>query len=350
MSSSGSKKRKQRMPAVGRVGPGRTDVAAKSGGRAESPQPPIKSEKDEPGASAGAGVGFMLLAKHIRDGLKSDLAVAADGASILDEQRAAAALMQATEIISSMGLPLSVFSAFPVRSESPLSRDAGGIRHVAPKLYLDMWDGEVQRSAGERFAAATSEKIDPSRLSLNEKEYTALWTNRVAMWRFFEHLVSPLLAAEYATVEPILQFHGMAVAALGSVNAREHRRLINPFRSFEHAFGPVMKAWMPCMKRIVRLFERNTPRGHNFRDDFLSISTIAFLHALEKQAMAILGNPRQAQSLPFPKRLEFAVRKAIYSEIPDLTGPVRVPVESKQRKDMPIEVPLDYWDDDHFGF
>lgn len=218
-------------------------------------------------------------------------------------------------------------------------------RHMEPpSAFIDMLGGEIKRSSAERFSQAVSERVNPSLLTISNKQYTALWTNRVAMWRFFQHFIEPLVASHYAELELMLTYHGMTLSRYGmKINKKT---LVNPFAGFEHAFLPVMNAWMPIIKKIVRIFERNTRGGSNLREDFMSVSYIAFMHALEKQAMAIIGNPKQVQALPFHKRLEFAVRKSIYAEIPDLTGPVRVPVESPARKNMPKEVSLDYWKDD----
>lgn len=218
-------------------------------------------------------------------------------------------------------------------------------RHMEPpSAFIDMLGGEIKRSSAERFSQAVSERVNPSLLTISNKQYTALWTNRVAMWRFFQHFIEPLAASHYDELELMLTYHGMTLSRYGmKINKKT---LVNPFAGFEHAFLPVMNAWMPIIKKIVRVFERNTRGGANLREDFMSVSYIAFMHALEKQAMAIIGNPKQVQALPFHKRLEFAVRKSIYAEIPDLTGPVRVPVESPARKNMPLEVSLDYWKDD----
>ena len=63
--------------------------------------------------------------------------------------------------------------------------------------------------------------------------------------------------------------------------------------------------------------------------------------------MAIIANAEEAQSIPFPRRLEYAIRKSINRAIPDMTGPYRVPRESEHRKNMPQEISLDVWRDEY---
>ena len=265
------------------------------------------------------------------------------------------ALLGVLSHFSRLGVGLSMADVLPSpleeKSKSLSLTDlplASASSLATKKPMLNMLDCRIERSVAERFAMAMSDKVDPSKMTLANKDYTTLWTNRVAMWRFFDRYVSPVIRANQAQVAPYFAHHLKAIEMAG-VDPGRILRTMNPFANFEHAFPAVLAAWTPVLKKIVRLFERNTRSGQNLTDDFTSISMIAFLHALEKQAMAMLGNPKQVQSLPFPNRVEFAVRKAIYSEIPDLTGPVRVPVESKHRKNMPTEVSLDAWDEEFWG-
>jgi hypothetical protein len=194
----------------------------------------------------------------------------------------------------------------------------------------------------ERFAISSGERIDPTKLSLNNKPYTALWTNRVAMWRFFARYVEPFVKVGLIDDGEEMRFHRDRLCEVGGINPAKIP-WENPFACYGHAFEHVMNAWYPCIRKIVKGYENNTRNGHGLKEDFHQIAAIAFLHALEKQAMAILANAKLSQGIPFPMRLEYAVRKAINSDLPDHTGPVRVPVESKQRKMMPIEVSLDVW-------
>ena len=243
------------------------------------------------------------------------------------------------------------FDHFLQNTHTAEDQDSDGVLRLSTAKssgkLVDMLDKEIHRSVAERFVGSTRETIDRNKLSPSNKVYIAQWTNRVAIWRFFERYVSPVVVRHLDEIKDDIRYHADAFVELGGARPNEIR-LVNPFAQYGHAFKVVMNAWMPCIKKVVKLFVSNTRGGFNLQEDFQSISYMAFLHALEKQAMAILGNSKQAQGIPFPKRLEFAVRKSIYSDLPDLTGPVRVPVESKQRKNMPQEVSLDSWNDDDF--
>lgn len=201
---------------------------------------------------------------------------------------------------------------------------------------VGMGDSHVHDASALIMSGALSEKIDPT-LLMKEKEYTFLWTNRVAMWRFFERYISPVLKREDQELGFLLEYQAKLLSEATGVYVDPY----NPFAPFAKAFPAVMETWSPLMKRTMRIFMENNPGGMDLRDDFLSISYIAFLHALEKQAMAMVGSLQRAQGIPFSKRLEFAIRKAIRCDLPDMTGPVRVPIESEARQQMPVSVSLD---------
>jgi hypothetical protein len=276
----------------------------------------------------------------------------APGDSLLSSEEGVRALREFAEIVRSSKVKLTVFS---IGNENNKGFDDDdkvakrrNIRQIPPGTVLDLWDSDVKKSSAFRFALAMGDKIDASRFEDNDKDYIALWTNRVAMWRLFEHLVSPCLRDRFDSISPMLRHHMTSLSALpGGVGGLSVGALCNPFSEFGRGFKIVMNTWMPAMKKLVRVYTQKTRGGINLKEDFMSIATIAFLHALEKQALAIIANPKQAQSLPFPKRLEYAVRKAIYSEIPDLTGPLRIAMENPLRKTMPVEVGLDFNFDDH---
>lgn len=229
------------------------------------------------------------------------------------------------------------FNAVMRRGESP----SGSGIDTSGK-YLNFLDKNLTPSVCKVFAESLSERIDPSRL-MKEKDYTFKWTNRVALWRFFERYVTPIVKSNEDQVGYLLKHQVESMALMGDIGDESAKSVdhTNPFGAYEHAFAPIMETWQPLMKRAFRVFVTNNPAGTSLRDDFLSISYIAFLHALEKQAMAILGSIERAQGIPFSKRLEFAIRKQIRCDLPDMTGPVRVPIESEQRKQMPTSISLD---------
>jgi hypothetical protein len=226
------------------------------------------------------------------------------------------------------------FNAVMRKGEAPSSGDID-----TSGKSLDFLDRNLAPSVCRLFANSREETVDPSLLMKN-KEYTFRWTNRVAIWRFFERYAVPIAAANEDKVGYLLKHQSANIPSVTGTSSKKHDH-INPFHAYESAFGPIMQTWQPLMKRTLRIFVANNPLGANLKDDFLSISYIAFLHALEKQAMAILGSLERAQGIPFSKRLEFAIRKQIRCDLPNMTGPVRVPIESEQRKQMPTSVSLD---------
>jgi hypothetical protein len=199
-----------------------------------------------------------------------------------------------------------------------------------------LFDSSILQSTVAALCHGGGEKIDPT-LLMKEKEYTFLWTNRVAMWRFFERYISPALKNAKDESHLLLMYEVKKLEKKVGFPINPY----NPLDCFSKAFEPVMNAWAPLMHKTCRIFTENNPGGDSLKDDFLSISYIAFLHALEKQAMAILGSLPRAQGIPFSKRLEFAIRKAIRCDLPDLTGPVRVPIESEARQNMPVGISLE---------
>ena len=94
---------------------------------------------------------------------------------------------------------------------------------------------------------------------------------------------------------------------------------------------------MPIVIKKTKSFVSHTMRGKNHESDIRQLALIGLMYALERQAIAIIGDIRSAQTIPFPKRLDFSIRKIINSELPNMTGPVRVPHESPTRKNMPGE-------------
>lgn len=212
-----------------------------------------------------------------------------------------------------------------------------------------MLDQDILRSSLDRFSDTLSERIDKNLINNNNKVYIAKWTNRVAIWWFFEHFYSKFINKGSSEIDTDLTYHLKKITDKNP-NARKVT-LANPFAQYEHAFETVMNAWMPAIKKVVNVFVVNTRNGRNLQEEFLSVGYLAFLHALEKQGMAILANAKASQGIPFPKRLEFALRKALNSSLPDLTGPLRVPIESAERKNMVFqEISIDFWSDDNNTF
>lgn len=276
----------------------------------------------------------------------------APGDSLMASEEGARALREFAEVVRSSKAKLAIFAVGDQNNGVFNTTDQVGkkrnIRQLPPGTVLDLWDSGVKKSSAFRFSLAIGDKIDVRKIEDNDKDYIALWTNRVAMWRLFEHLVSPYLRDRFDSIAPMLRHHMSSLSASPSGGGSPSvESLCNPFSEFGRGFKLIMNTWMPAMKKLVRVYAQKTRGGSNLKEDFMSIATIAFLHALEKQALAIIANPKQAQSLPFPKRLEYAVRKAIYSEIPDLTGPLRIAMENPLRKAMPVEVGLDLYYDDH---
>lgn len=235
-----------------------------------------------------------------------------------------------------------------------MNRDSDDVSDTSLNLgkqktqYVDMLDRDIYRSVAERFVESINERIDPKLANQKNKVYTAKWTNRVAMWRFFERYGVPISNSHSEDTSDFLLYHSRKFNEF--YNDYPKSRMVspvNPFSHYGHAFSTIMEAWMPCIKKVVKMFVENTRGGVDLQEDFVSIGYIAFLHALEKQAMAMLADAKVAQGIPFPDRLKYAVRKLINSDLPDLTGPVRVPVESKDRKKMPVSVSLDPWYDDN---
>lgn len=215
-----------------------------------------------------------------------------------------------------------------------------------PEVGLPMHDLEIYPSCREMFVASLDETIDKERVRSQDKIYIAKWTNRVALWRFFERFYRPIVEKNLAAVYPGIELQSQKILAgveKFSSPRYVNEMALNPFSQYGHAFNVIFNAWMPVIRKMVRLFEKNTRDGFGLKEDFYSSASIAFLYALEKHAMGIISSNRIGQGIPFPKRLVFSIKKEVYADIPNLTGPVKVPIESEMRKTMPIGIGLDDW-------
>ena len=247
---------------------------------------------------------------------------------------------------SSISLPLERIMGSHSASADQADHTDNTDEPPAPTRSLDNLGRNIHRSTAERFVASTEERIDTNLIREDNKSYIAMWTNRVAMWRFFDRYVVPIIKQHYPRIEDYLRYHGKAFEEMGGAKPGKVSH-INPFEKYAHAFWAVRQAWNPLIRRQISHYRRKNRNGMMLIEELTSISHLAFIHALEKQAMAILGNSEAAQGIPFPNRLERAMQKAVYTYLPDLTGPMKVPMESEARKNMPTEVPFDYYPDDN---
>ena len=212
--------------------------------------------------------------------------------------------------------------------------------------FIDkLLDKKIHNSIAAQFKGIIGERLDTRQLSFSNKAYVSKWTNRVALYWFFERYYTKLYQKHKDNIKDEVDYYTMAI------NDKEMKTQIhaaNPFGAWKHALNPIMAIWRPCIKNVINIFIQNTKGGYSLAEDFESIAYMAFLYTLEKQAMVILSNSKLAQGIPFPKRLNYAIRKAINREIPDMTGAVRIPIESEMRKHMPQIVSVDFIDDESF--
>ncbi len=228
------------------------------------------------------------------------------------------------------------------------------------------------------FSSSSGEVIDPERMKIQNKDkgYVALWTNRYAMFHFFKRYYAPFLAipkrppsyssnsieklkeeSEYANLcseveelidlkkdfESLLRPKIEASSLIKNRTIKEKLLSDNPFSVYSHAEKYVFDAWMPIVIKKTKSFVSHTLRGKNHESDIKQLALMGFMYALERQVVAIIGDVKSAQTIPFPKRLDFSIRKIINSELPNMTGPVRVPHESPTRKNMPGESSFESW-------
>jgi hypothetical protein len=177
------------------------------------------------------------------------------------------------------------------------------------------WDELVNDVFAHRLESIGS-KLKIARLSFVNKQDVALWTNRVAVWRFFERFTSPIMLSKG------LDFQDRVIDKLQKRSGADWRELgdgVNPFSEFGLAFGEVMKVWNPYINKIVSKFVDNTPDGRKIKGDIYSLALMGFLQALEYQGLAIITDCATAQGVPFPLRLSFAIRNSINAGLKDLT-------------------------------